>query len=269
MAAGRYYVKVTPAGTDLADQTKEVQVTTGISVRSSDTEYVEFTLNFKKKSDAPTQKAEAVFAQEVPPEAKKLLEQAADDVKRDQQKGIEEIEQALAIFPNYFDALSLAGQQYILIKNYEKAYPYLIKAVDINPRSYSVYYRLGYAFFQLKQYKAAVEAARASTILIPGSVDGQLLYGTTLRITGNFPEAEKVLLKADLIAKGADIETHRQLALLYNRLNRDQDAIDQLEKILALNPSASDKDEVGKVIEQIRARIKRKTGATTPFSSFR
>src|SRR5207249_2404730 len=144
-------------------------------------------------------------------------------------KGLAKLEEALRVFPEYFDGLSWLGKAYNSQKNYEKAYPYLIRAIDINPRSYSTYYSLGYAFYQLKQYPAALEAARATTVLAPDLIDAQLLYGTLLRITEKYPDAEKALLKANSLAKKMNSEVHWQLALLYNRLNRNQDTIDELE----------------------------------------
>src|SRR5947208_10944354 len=47
-----------------------------------------------------------------------------------------------------------------------RSYPYLLRAIDVNQRSAPTYYSLSYAFYQLKQYPAALEAAdRKSTRL--------------------------------------------------------------------------------------------------------
>src|SRR5204863_7272586 len=118
---------------------------------------------------------------------------------------------------------------YVSRRNYDKAYPYLLKAIDVNQRSAPTYYSLSYVFYQLKQYPAALEAARATTHLAPASVDAQLLYGTVLRITGSYAEAATTLLKANSLAKKMNAEVHWQLSLLYNRLNRTQGSIDELE----------------------------------------
>jgi tetratricopeptide (TPR) repeat protein len=140
---------------------------------------------------------------------------------------------------------------------YEKGYPHLLKAVDINPRSSSTYYSLGYTFYQMKQYPAALEAARATTVLLPASVEAQLLYGTLLRITGSYAEAEKALLLANSLAKKSNAETHWQLSLLYNRLNRTQDTIDELETFLKLVPDSPDKKKIRDMIAKLKSSAKR------------
>jgi tetratricopeptide (TPR) repeat protein len=111
---------------------------------------------------------------------------------------------------------------------------------------------LAFAFYQLKQYPAALEAAKATTMLAPGSIDAQLLFGTLLRITGNYTEAETVLLKANSLAKKMNAEVHWQLSLLYNRLNRNQDTIDELETFIKLVPDSPDKNKIREMIAKLR-----------------
>jgi tetratricopeptide (TPR) repeat protein len=122
----------------------------------------------------------------------------------------------------------------------------------VNQRSAPTYYSLGYAFYQLKQYPAALEAARATTVLVPASVDAQLLYGTILRIQGKYADAETVLLKANSLAKEMNAEAHWQLSLLYNRLNRNQDTIKELEAYLRLVPDSPDKNKIKNMIAKLR-----------------
>jgi tetratricopeptide (TPR) repeat protein len=254
MAGGRYTVKVLPLRTNFMEQTQEVYITSA-RPNSSDTAYVDFYLTYDKRSvDSAKQKApQVIFVQEIPLAAKKLYESAATDLNKKQDKGFSELDEALKIFPEYFDALSLLGKEYVLRKNYEKAYPYLLKAIDVNPRSYSNFFRLGYAFYQLKQYAAALKAADAAVVLVPDSADAQQLRGTILRINENFAEAEKTLLKANFLAEGKNSETHFQLALLYNRLNRNQAAINELEIYLKLEPDSPDKIKIQRLIAKLKA----------------
>lgn len=257
MPAGRYTIKVLPIGTNFKGETQEVYVT-NLNPRSSDNVYAEFYLMPEKRSgESESQKSpEVIFVQEIPQNARKLYEDGAADLKKKQDQGLVKLEEAVRIFPDYFDALNLLGQEYIVRQNYEKAYPYLLKAIDVNPRSSINYFRLAYAFYQLKQYPAALKAAEAAVILVPDSIDAQQLYGTILRINGNFTEAEKVLLKADTLAKGKNPEVHWQLALLYNRLNRNQAAIDELETFLKLVPNTPDKIKIQELISKLKSSQK-------------
>src|SRR2546428_3150405 len=200
MPPGRFVVKVLPLGTNLAEQTQEVQITNLTRTRS-DTAYVDFYLRYDERGrETPVETSrEIVFAQEIPPAAKKMYEEGITDLPKNQEKGLAKLEEAIKIFPNYFDALNRLGKEYISRKDYEKGYPYLLRAIDINQRSFSSYYGLGYAFYQLKQYPAALEAAKATTILAPESMDAQLLLRTLFRITENYIDAEKALPKADTL----------------------------------------------------------------------
>lgn len=254
MPGGRYSVKVLPLRTNFMEQTQEIYITSP-RPNSNDTAYVDFYLTYNKRSgDSTIQKPpQVIFVQEVPQAAKKLYEAGAADLNKKQDKGFAELDEALKIFPEYFDALSLLGKEYVLRKDYEKAYPYLLKAIDVNPRSYSSFFRLGYAFYQLKQYAAALKAANAAVILAPDSADAQQLRGTILRINEKFVEAEKSLLKANSLAQGKNSETHFQLALLYNHLNRNQDAINELEIYLNLEPESPDKIKIQSLIAELKA----------------
>ena len=100
---------------------------------------------------------------------------------------------------------------------------------------------------------AALEAAKATVFLVPGSMEAHLLYGTLLRLTGSYTEAEAALLKANSLAKKMNSEVHWQLSLLYNRLNRTQDTISELETFLKLEPDSPDKNKIRDMITKLRA----------------
>lgn len=259
MPGGRYIVKVLPLGTQYKEQTQEVYVQT-MARGGSDFVYSDIYLVYDKRADTSSveNSAEAIFVQEIPSDAKKLYEDGVDDLKKNQDTGFAKLEQAIEKFPTYFNALSLLGEKYVSRGEYDKAYPYLLKAIDVNSRSSINFYRLGFTFYQLKQYKAAVEASKAAVTLVPESIDALLLYGTVLRINENFEDGEKILSKANTVAKGKNPEVHWQLALLYNRLNRNQAAIDELETFLKINPNSNDKPKIQALITKL------KTAGNTP-----
>jgi tetratricopeptide (TPR) repeat protein len=250
--AGRLTVRVLPYGTSLMEQTQEVEI---IQTRNrNDTAYVDITLRYEKRGrQAAIEKSGVIFVQDIPVAAKRLYMEGTADLAKHQEKGLEELQAAIDIFPDYFDALDSLGKEFIFRRMYEKGYPHLLRAVDINPRSFSSYYSLAYAFYQMKQYPAALEAAKATTLLAPALVDAQLLYGTILRIAGSYTEAEKTLLKANNLAKNMNGEVHWQLSLLYNRLERTQDTINELETFLKLVPDSPDKNKIRDLIAKLKS----------------
>ena len=133
--------------------------------------------------------------------------------------------------------------------------PYLVRAVRVNQRSFSCYYMLGTAAYNLKQYKEAAEAFRAATVLIPQSAPAQVKYGMVLRIHGDYVNAEKTLLKALSLSKDfPNADAHWQIALLYEKLGRFSEAATNLEKYLKIQPDAENKQQIKKLINSMKTK---------------
>ena len=251
---GNYFIKVFASGTNYLDATERVEIV-NVTETASDNAYVDIYLKYDKRkvNSGLTGITEVVFVQEVPQQARQLYENAVKNFSRNNDKGFEESEQALKIFPNYYDALVTLGQEYIQRKEYKKSLPYLIKAIDVNQRSFIGYYSIGYSAFQLNHLKEAKEAAFGSTILQPKSVNAHLLYGTVLRHEGSYENAEKALLIAKNLSKEFPVAAiHWQLALLYNRVGRNSEAIDELQTYLKIQPDAENKKEIKDLITKLR-----------------
>ncbi len=252
VSAGHFTIKVLPLGKNLLEQSQDIEINNQLA--RSDTVFVDFYLRPDKRASDVVEETfpEAIFIQDVPQEARKLYKEGISDLEKNQDKGLSEIEEAIKIFPDYFDAFSRLGREYVTRKNYNKAYPYLLKAIDLNPRSYSSYYSLSYAFYQLKEIPAALEAAKACIFLKADSVNTQLLYGTLLRINENYQDSEKTLLKAKSLAKKPNAEIHWQLSLLFNKLKRNSEAADELETYLKILPNSPDKKKIQDLISKLR-----------------
>lgn len=256
LTAGSYRVRVLPSGKNYLEQSKDLQFVPSMSGRSDETQFLEFYLRIDKRAAETVNPGspDVVFYQDIPDTAKKLYRSGIDSLAKKQDKGLEDLDSAIASYPIYFDALSRLGKEYVIRKDYEKAYPYLIRAIDVNSRSYTSYYALGFAFYQLKQIPAATKAAEACTIIRPDVAEGHVLYGTLLRISGSFQESEKELKKAIAIAKDTNAQAHWQMALLYNRLNRNKEAADELEIYLKIAPAeAAEKKAAQDLIAKLRA----------------
>ena len=257
LSSGRYVIKVYTSGTDFEEQTETVEIINVVQ-NSSDTVYQDVTLHYRKGmgNAGIAQMTEAVFVQDVPEEARRLYKSGVKDLAgKDYQKGEEALDQAIKIFPDYYDALNALGCNYVDIKEYQKSLPYLIHSIDVNQRSFSSFYSLAYAAYKLHRLPEATEAARGATILQPNSVNSQLLYGTLLRLTGNLDQALITLSRAEKLSKDAPVaEIHWQLALLYNKLNKYKEAADELERYLKIEPDAANKKEIRDLIQTLRSK---------------
>jgi tetratricopeptide (TPR) repeat protein len=262
LPSGTFNVKIITFGTNYEETVQSVSLTslpTGRGRFSSDMAYVDVYLKLdprlvnREKLGAPT----VVFAQDVPDEARKLYKKGASQLDDKKDEGLESLKKAIEIFPNYYDALDRLGSELVLRKQYNEAAPFLIRAIDVNKRSYSSYYALGLASYNLKNLPAAIEALQAATVINPQSVNAQIFYGMVLRIDGSYEKAEKALLQAKNLAKAAPVaEIHWQLALLYEKTARYKEAADELEHYLKINPKAPNAEQVKKLIESFRAKAK-------------
>lgn len=257
ISAGTYKVKVLTLGTNYLEQTQEVQIINTVR-GGSDQQFLDFYLKYDPRKVAPgvTGVPGEIFAQEVPNEARKHYQKGIEQLYDKNDKGLTELEQAVKIFPNYYDALNRLGTEYVQRKDYQKAIPHLIKSIDVNQRSHSSFYALGYAAYQMNRIPEAVEAARAATILKPDSINAQWLYGTVSRINGNYETSEKTLLQAKKLSKKPFPEIHWQLALLYYKLKRNSEAAAELEIYLKAQPDAANKKEIQDLIAKLRTQAK-------------
>ena len=254
MSEGRYTIRVRPYGTNLLEDSQDIEINNQAS--RSDLVMVEFRLRVDKRTTniGNTATGETIFVQDISDNAKKLYQSGAEKLDNKDMKGLKDLEAAIEIFPDYFDARSRLGREYISRNEFEKGYPHLLRAIDVNQRCVSCYYSLAYAFYQLKQYPAATKAGFAAAVLDPSSVEIHLLLGTVLRLNGDLKTAEKALLKAQNLSKKPNAEIHWQLSLLYNKMNRNQDAANELETFLKIEPNSPNKVKIQELIAKLREK---------------
>jgi tetratricopeptide (TPR) repeat protein len=259
LRAGSYKVRVLTHGTDYLEQTQDVQIV-NISAGSSDQAFLEFRLRFDPRKitlgsgGVPVE----VFVQEgIADNARKHYRKGIELLADKKDAGFIEIEKALQISPNYFDALIRLGAENVQRKEYQKSLPYLIKAIEVNQRSFSAFYNLAYACYKLNHKNEMLDAAKAAVAIKPSSTEGQLLYGVTLRVNGTYDKAEQALLSAKSLSKKPVAEIHWQLALLYNRVGRNKEAVIELRIYLKMQPeSPSNKKEVEDLIAKLENSTK-------------
>ena len=121
-------------------------------------------------------------------------------------------------------------------KEYQKSLAYLIRAIDVNQRTSPLITHSLMPVMNWINRTEALDAARAATIPTP-LLQCAVLYGTLLRLDHSYEKAEIALSEAKKLSQKRPVpEVHWQLALLYNRLGRNQEAADELEIYLKLQP---------------------------------
>lgn len=259
LSSGSFKIKVLTTGTDYLEQVQDIQIV-NVFAGASDQQFVDFHLKFdpRKITLGSGGLPEEVFVQDkIPDSARSLYRKGIDQLANKQDKGLLDIEKSIQIFPDYFDALNRLGKEYVERKEYVKALPYLVKAIDVNQRSFTSFYALAYACYQLNQKTEASEAAKAATIIKPNSINAHLLYGTVLRLDRNYEKSEQSLLKAKALSKKNPVAgIHWQLALLYNKLARNEEAANELEIFLKIQPKSPDAQQIRELIVKLRVEKK-------------
>lgn len=262
LRSGTYQIKVLTYGTNYKEEVQEVRLISlplGNGRYGTDRAFIQFNLKLDpRKINIGGGAATAIFVQEVPDEARKLYKKGVKQLDDKKDEGLDNLKRAVEIFPTFYDALDRLGSEYVLRKQYEEAATYLTRAIDVNRRSYSSFYALGVASYNLKNTTAAAEALRAATTINPQSVNAQLFYGLVLRVEGNYEQAEKALLKAkSLTEKTSPVaEINWQLALLYEKTARYKEAADELDRYLKIAPKGTDTEKIKKLIADLRAKAK-------------
>ena len=252
LTTGIFQVRVQTFGTNYIGQTQRIQLE-----RTRAFEQIDFFLGSKRTSSSSTTPG-AVFVQEVPEQARKEFERGISLLQKPEQRkeGLKSLQNAIEIFPVYFEALESLGTEYVKEQEYDPAIPVLTKAIEVNGRAYQSIYALSLAQYHLKQLPQALESMRRAISLNQKSAAANLWLGMLLRYSKKLDEAETYLKQADLLAESKLPDAHWQLALLYNDLKRYKEAADELEMFLKVQPDSKDREMIRKLIARFRQQSK-------------
>ena len=262
LSNGRFKIKVFPVGTDYMEQIQEVFLSPVSAVPGSgaDNQQVDFYLRLRDANRGPFSVPGMIFAQEVPDEAKKLYELGISQLRqKNETAGFENLKKALVVFPNYFLALDRLGTEYAARgrtnPNYfEAARILLTKALEVNPRSFSSMFGLGFTqYHQGMVNEAVVNLERAITVY-NDSPNAYLWVGIAQKRVGKLVQAEASLKRANELSKGKEADVHWQLGGLYNDQKRYAEAAAELELFLKNKPDARDAEKIKQLIAQLKQK---------------
>ncbi len=262
LSDGRFTVRAFAFRYDLADQDIpfEIQTMTVRGTEGVSTVVQDFYLAPKKGSLKESELG-VVFAQDVPKDAKMLYDLALKDLsgKRDVE-GFQGLKKAIELFPTYYNALHRFGVELFIRKQYLESAGVFIQAVEINPKSATSFYYLGYDLYNLgdKYNKAARTATKEALTMAPASLQVLMLMGKIERRDGNFPEAEKHYLLAKKLSANKVPDIHWELALLFGKdMKKYNEAAAELEVYIKLKAGdVAEEQKVRKLIADFRGKAK-------------
>lgn len=195
----------------------------------------------------------------IPEAARQLYQQATDSVKAgDRKKAIEQLNQAVQIYPNFAVAFNELGVQYMALKQYDKASQALRTALKLAPDSFHARLNYGTVLLLMKDFAAAAVELEEAAKKDATSATAQLQLGRALINLGSYGTAERALQSCVDIGGEASLEAHRYLAAVYIETRRSARAAEQLETYLKLVPKAKDADQIRTIILDLRAQASAK-----------
>lgn len=209
------------------------------------------------------------FVQDIPQTARTAFESGIKLARENHiPEALSAYENAIAIFPDYFDAHLVMANELAKQSKFSDAIKHLDEARRVNPKDDRVYDL--FARVMMQQRKFAVAARIYAEAAKLNSSDGQYLLaqGTALVEQGStidpkqsktaaeerafaFTEAERVLLEALKFNKKLG-DAHLQLARLYEKRGERPRAADELEQYLRLTPNLKNADAIRQAIKTLR-----------------
>lgn len=195
----------------------------------------------------------------IPKPARELYEKALVAAGAGEHKrAIEQLQKALALYPQFTLALNELGVQYLKLREPEKAAEALRSALKLDPDAFILRLNYGIIRLQQKHYADAEAELNRALKLNEASSDAHLYRGRALIGLGRSAEAEKELLRA--LALGGDDGArmaYRYLGAIYIEQGETARAIESLETYLRLDPKAGEAAQIRGIIKQLRAQIAR------------
>lgn len=174
--------------------------------------------------------------------------------EKDTREAVDFLTKALAAYPNFPQALSDLGNQYLKLSQWDKATEAFDTLVKLKPSDSAAHLDLGIAFYNIGGEKLPLAEAQfreAIKLNSPGP-SAHYYLGMTLVKTRKYPEAQSELELA--VKNGGDniALAHRYLGGLYQAAHKNKEAADELEKYLKLDPKAKDADRIKQSIADLR-----------------
>ncbi|HEX5703310.1 MAG TPA: tetratricopeptide repeat protein [Pyrinomonadaceae bacterium] len=214
-------------------------------------------------------KADTAALARIPSPARDAYTKGMDAVaKGDGKKAVEFLSNAVKLYPDFPQALTELGRQYLLLNQMQRAAETYSALVKLKKEDASAHLNLGIALYNISlalqgekktdeanlRLAEAESALRQSLVLkMPGPNPHYYLGLTLIRIR-KYDEAQKEM-ELTLANGGESLPlAHKYLGGLYISAKRNKDAADHLEKYLQLEPKAKDADQIKNTIKDLRTK---------------
>jgi Tfp pilus assembly protein PilF len=190
----------------------------------------------------------------VPSNALKFYQKGSEAARKgDSKAAVESLSAAVKAHPNFAIALSELGTQYMMLKQIDKAGETFEALVKLKPNDVAGHLNLGIVAFNQKKFDAAESHLRKALELKSQGPTAHYYLGLTFISLKRYPEAIKEF--ETTISNGGEnlALAHKYLGGLYmTNPDKKQEAANELEKYLTLDPKAADADKIKETIKDLR-----------------
>ena len=172
----------------------------------------------------------------------------------DVNKAIEQLREAILVYPEFPLALNELGVQYLKTGQATKAADVLQRAVKLTPDAIAPRLNYGVALLEKRSFAEAEAELRHVLKLNDGAATAHLYLGITLIHLRNYSEAEKELQRTVSFGSPELSIAHKYLGGIYWFYKEYKRAADELETYLKLSPKALDADRTRATIKELRAK---------------
>lgn len=169
-------------------------------------------------------------------------------------KAIDDLKRAVALHPNFGLALNELGVQYLRKGQLDKASDALTKVLELSPEAAEPSLNYGIVLLQQKKFVEAEKQLRDAVRKNDHAYTAHLYFGITLIYVKNYTEAETELRRAITIGGAKASQAHYYLGGLYWQTGKHQQAADELETFLKLEPKAVNADKLRTTIKELRTK---------------
>jgi Flp pilus assembly protein TadD len=239
------YTVVVDAGSEFERAREPVGIYAGTSGK-----IVQVSINLQPKIDS----SNPLFAG-VPSNALSLYQKGAAAARKgDSKAAAESFSAAVAAHPNFALALSELGTQYMMLKQLDKAGETYEALLKLKPNDVSAHLNLGIVAYNKKKMEDAESHFRKALELKSSGPTAHYYLGLTLIGLKRYSDAQTEFEAA--IANGGEnlALAHKYLGGLYMSAQKNQQAADELEKYLKLDPKAPDADRIKGTIKDLRSK---------------
>jgi Tfp pilus assembly protein PilF len=187
-----------------------------------------------------------------PPAARDLYQKALNDSQAgDSKKAIEELQNALSIYPEFPLALNELGVQYLRLRQPDKAADVLSKAVKLAAQDFQPRLNYGFALMNLRRFAEAEAQLRTAIGLNNAAPTAHMYLGIVLAIQRKLEEGEKEL-KIAIASRSSEVAlAHRYLGGIFLEKHQYQLAAAELETYLKQAPNAADAEWLRQKIKEL------------------